>query len=218
VSVAQAGACGFVFCLPWKEPRLKRGLGVGPRGTAPFEVERIVDLVDVLETVFEVIDMRSFSNLWYWIALAVLWSSISHWVMGVPHDMLIRARRYGGQAQADVEDLARIYANRILSVMQAGAVWIVAFGCFWLTIVAVLAFYYGLEFAQAVFLLLAPMAIVIWLSLRCARRIAAGENTGAALHRRLTIHRRLLQVLGMLSIFVTALYGMWRNLSISVIN
>ncbi|MCU0909379.1 MAG: component of SufBCD complex, partial [Rhodobacteraceae bacterium] len=26
-------------------------------------------------TVFEVIDMRSFSNLWYWIGLAVLWSS-----------------------------------------------------------------------------------------------------------------------------------------------
>jgi hypothetical protein len=181
-------------------------------------VERSVGFVDVLETVFEVIDMRSFSNLWYWIALAVLWSSVSHWVMGVPNDMLIRARREGGQAQADVEDLARIYANRILAVVQAAAIWMVALGCFWLTIMAVLAFYYQLEFAQAVFLLLAPMAIVIWLSLRCARKIEAGENTGAALHRRLTIHRRLLQVLGMVSIFVAAMYGMWRNLSISILN
>ncbi len=46
----------------------------------------------------------SFSNLWYWIALAVMWSSTSHWVLGVPYDMIQRARREGGQAEADLED------------------------------------------------------------------------------------------------------------------
>ncbi len=29
--------------------------------------------MDWYATVFELIDMRSFSNLWYWIALAVVW-------------------------------------------------------------------------------------------------------------------------------------------------
>jgi hypothetical protein len=48
--------------------------------------------------VFEVIDMRSFSSLWYWIALAVMWSSASHYVLGVPFDLVQRARRRGGQA------------------------------------------------------------------------------------------------------------------------
>ncbi len=43
--------------------------------------------------IFDLIDMRSFSNLWYWIALAVTWSSTSHWVLGVPFDMVLRARR-----------------------------------------------------------------------------------------------------------------------------
>jgi len=38
------------------------------------------------ETIFELIDMRSFSNLWYWIVLSVLWSTMSHWVLGVPFD------------------------------------------------------------------------------------------------------------------------------------
>ena len=33
------------------------------------------------QTVLELIDMRSFSSLWYWIGLAVLWSSASHWVL-----------------------------------------------------------------------------------------------------------------------------------------
>ena len=69
----------------------------------------------------DVIDLRSFSNLWYWIALATLWSSVSHWVLGVPHDMIQRARREGGQAQSDVEDLVRININRLLHLIDSGA-------------------------------------------------------------------------------------------------
>ena len=68
--------------------------------------------------IFEVIDMRSFSNLWFWIALAVVWSSASHWVLGVPFDMVHRARRHGGQAQIDLDDLARINANRLLHMLE----------------------------------------------------------------------------------------------------
>ena len=172
----------------------------------------------MFETVFEVIDMRSFSNLWYWIALAVLWSSTSHWVLGVPHDLIQRARREGGQAQQDVEDLVRINSNRILQLFDAGALVIVALGCFWLTVLAVLAFWYDVEFAQAVFLLLAPMTLVIWFSLRVCRRIAAGENTGTALHQRLLVHRRVTQTIGMLAIFVTAMYGTWQNVSASILH
>lgn len=180
--------------------------------------ERKVGLVDVLDTVFEVIDMRSFSNLWYWIALAVMWSSATHWIMGVPFDMMRRARKEGGEAQENVEALVRIYANRIISGLRPGAVWIVLLGSFWLSILGILAFGYNLEFAQAVFLLLMPMTAVIWLSYRCALYIEAGEGTGAALHRRLTIHRRFLQGLGMVSVFITGMFGMWQNLNISIIN
>ena len=89
--------------------------------------------MEVLDTVFEVIDMRSFSNLWYWIALAVLWSSTSHWVLGVPHDMIQRARREGGQAQRDLEDIVGINARRLLSMVDKGALVVVALGSFWLT-------------------------------------------------------------------------------------
>ncbi len=52
--------------------------------------------------------MRSFSNLWYWIALAVTWSTASHWVLGVPFDMVLRARRHGGDAERDLEDMVRV--------------------------------------------------------------------------------------------------------------
>ncbi|MBN8631251.1 MAG: component of SufBCD complex [Rhodobacterales bacterium] len=174
--------------------------------------------MDVLDTALEVIDLRSFSNLWYWIALATLWSSVSHWVLGVPHDMIQRGRREGGQAQADVEDLVRININRLLHVVDNGAWMLVGVAAFWLSTLLVLAFWYDIEFAQALVLLLAPMVLVVWVSVRTSRRILAEDGTGEALFRRLTIHRRIVQVIGMISITITAFYGTWQNISVSILN
>ena len=56
--------------------------------------------MEIYAILTEIIDLRSFSNLWFWIALAVMWSSTSHWVLGIPHDMIQRAKREGGQAMA----------------------------------------------------------------------------------------------------------------------
>lgn len=174
--------------------------------------------MDVLETALEVIDLRSFSNLWYWIAIAALWSSVSHWVLGVPHDMIQRARREGGEAQRDVEDLARININRLLHVVDGGALMLVALAAFWLSTLGLLAFYYDVEFAQAVFFLFLPLMLVVWVSVRSSRKIVAEGGQGDVLLRRLTIHRRTVQVIGMISITVTAFYGTWQNLSVSILN
>ena len=174
--------------------------------------------MNVFDTALDVIDFRSFSNLWYWIALATLWSSVSHWVLGVPHDMIQRARREGGQAQSDVEDLVRININRLMHVVDSGAWLLVGLAAFWLTSLLVLGFWYDVEFAQAIVMLLAPMMLVVWVSIRSSRRIMAEDGTGEALLHRLTIHRRIVQVIGMLSITATALYGTWQNINISILN
>jgi hypothetical protein len=174
--------------------------------------------VDILDTALEVIDLRSFSNLWYWIALAALWSSVSHWVLGVPHDMIQRARREGGQAQTDVEDLARININRLMNVVETGGWVLPGLAAFWLSALLVLAFWYDVEFAQALVLLMGPLVLVVWVSIRSSRKIIAEGGTGEPLFRRLTIHRRIVQVIGMLSITVTAFYGTWQNLSVSILN
>jgi len=168
-------------------------------------------------SVFELIDMRSFSNLWYWIALAVLWSTSSHWVLGVPYDLIQRARRRGGQAAEDVADLVRINAGRYLDIARVSGLWIAGLGAFVLSMLLVLGFFYGIEFCQAVFLLLAPMTIVALLSLRTARRYEAQSPEGPALYRMLRLHRLVVQMLGVASIFVTAMWGMWQNLQIGVL-
>ena len=173
--------------------------------------------MDWYSTVFEVIDMRSFSNLWFWIVLAVVWSSASHWVLGVPYDMVARARRHGGQASLDLEDLVRINANRFLFIVDEAGLWLSGLGAAFLTGLCLTGFVYGIEMAQALFLLAFPMTLVGLRSVASARRIKGGEQAGDALYRRLRIHRTITQFIGMLSIFVTALWGMFQNLSAHVL-
>lgn len=163
--------------------------------------------------VFELIDMRSFSNLWYWISLAVVWSSASHWVLGVPFDMLTRARRKGGQAEIDFEQMVRINVNRLNYIDGVAGLWLLALSCFFLTVLGTLGFWYRIQFAQAVFLIAAPLTIVGALSLRMARRLDSEPVAGEDLRHRLVRHRFLIQFIGMIAIFVTAMWGMYQNMS-----
>ena len=170
--------------------------------------------MDWYQTLFELIDMRSFSNLWFWIVLAVVWSTASHWVLGVPFDMVLLARREEQQAQVDLEDLIRINVNRLLYIGQVSGLWLAGFACFFLTTLGLLGFVYAFEFAQAVFLLAFPLSIIGMLSLSTARLIREQDASGALLIKRLYRHRLYTQIIGMISIFVTALWGMYQNISL----
>lgn len=172
--------------------------------------------MDWYGTVFEVIDMRSFSNLWFWIVLAVLWSSISHWVLGVPFDMVTRAKRSGGQAEQDLEDLVRINANRVLFIIEESGLFLSTLVSAFLSGAAVLGWGFEVELAQALFLLAFPMTLVGLLTTYTARKVRMGDDTGEALWRRLRIHRLLTQLIGIVSIFVTALWGMYFNMTAGV--
>ena len=175
---------------------------------------KVEHALDLYQTIFEVIDMRSFSNLWFWIAVAVIWSSASHWVLGVPYDMVLRARRHREQSQVDLEDIVRINVNRLLYIVQVSGLWIMGFGCFFLTVLFTLAVFYSHEFAQAVLLLAFPLSLVGLLSIRTARQIRSEAATGDLLFKRLTRHRLYTQLIGMVSIFVTSMWGMYQNLYI----
>lgn len=173
--------------------------------------------MDWYSSIFELIDMRSFSNLWYWIALAVLWSTSSHWVMGIPYDLVVRARRVGGQAESDLLDIVRINTNRLLYIAEVSGVVIFSLCCFLFAGLATLGFYYQVEFAQAVFLLLFPMSIVAMINVRVARRLRRQELTLDTVSKTLHRCRLTTQVIGMFAILVTSLWGMYQNLSIGVL-
>ncbi|MBT8413552.1 MAG: component of SufBCD complex [Boseongicola sp.] len=174
--------------------------------------------MDWYDTVFEVIDMRSFSNLWYWIALAVLWSSVSHWVLGVPFDMIMRARREKeGEAMDDLQDLVRVNVNRILYIAEVSGSWVFLFSSAAVTALGLMAIVYDVEFAQAVLLLVGPLGILALLSFRTSRIIRETGVQEAELIRKLMRHRFATQMIGVLSIFVTAMFGMYQNLYVGTV-
>lgn len=173
--------------------------------------------MNLIDTIFEVIDMRSFSNLWFWIALAVVWSSASHWVLGVPWDLVTRAKRSGGQAVLDVEALVGIYTDRLIHVAEVSGLVMTVLISFFMTSLLLLGFGYGVEFAQAVFLLVLPMSMVGLISLRAARRFRLQQPQGDALLSMLHRHRLKVQVIGIIAIFVTTMWGMFKNFSVGVL-
>lgn len=129
--------------------------------------------------------------------------------------MILRARRKGGEAQQDLYDLVRVNVNRLIYIQEVAGLILLGVVCFVLSSLVILAFYYNQEFAQAVFLLLFPLTLVGALSLRTAHIIYRDEPLEEALYTRLMRHRVAVQFIGMASVFVTAMWGMYKNLTVS---
>lgn len=173
-----------------------------------------------MDILLSLIDLRSFSNLWYWIALAVTWSSTSHWVLGVPFDMVHKAQRIGGAAADDLVMIARINVSRILYIGREAGFALTILVSFALTMLVALGWFYDAEFAQAVALLAVPLSGVGLLSLRRAALmeplLAQVEADPEMVVKGLLRHRTQTQVIGMISISVTAFWGMFQNLAHSI--
>jgi len=86
-----------------------------------------------------------------------------------------------------------------------------------LAVLAVMGFFYRVEFAQAVFLIGAPWALVGMLSVRHARVLTRLQIEGQALCKTLGRYRFFNQLIGLVAIFITAFWGMWHNLSATVL-
>jgi hypothetical protein len=169
----------------------------------------------VLQTATEVIEFRSFSNLWFWIVLATLWSTTSHWVLGVPFDIVRRAAGGSQQALSDMHLLANVQARRLLFIAEATGTISTAAAFFLLTMLVMLAAVYQIEFAQALLSLFLPMLIVGLLSVRAARQVDGLDPL--ELGNLLARHRRHIQAVGIFAIFTTSMFGMWVNLNHSAL-
>lgn len=165
----------------------------------------------ILERAREVIDLRSFSNLWYWIVLAIMWSTVSHWVLGVPFDLVLRARRGHAQAAQDLRVLTEVNVNRILSLVELSGPIMAAVAAFLITGLAVLGWGYSNEFSQAVFLLALPILLIGGWSVRTANKLR--DSGYEDIPGTLRWHRVGVQALGVVFIFLTAFWGMLVNVN-----
>lgn len=171
--------------------------------------------------ILAILDSRSFSTIWFWLLLASCWTWAGRSVLGVPADIIHRARG----ASPDDRDTRALALLDWLSLMlprwqilpREGAV---LFGgaVFGLVILMLLGFHYGLEMAQALFVLLAPLGVVVILRFRLAARLTillaqarAGQlppdeaaRQAAAPMRQ---HRFIVSALSILVIILAAYWG-----------
>lgn len=110
-----------------------------------------------------------------------------------------------------MRDVTRANINRIIYVVDTAGLWLIGFACFVLTSLALLGFYYGVELAQALFLLAFPLSGVGLLSLYSARSIEVSNLSDEELRESLLKHRLFTQVIGIFSIFMTTSWGMYQN-------
>lgn len=165
------------------------------------------------QSVFDLIELRAFASLWYWLLLGLVWTRVIHAPLGVPFDLLRRAERNDAQAARDVDMLAELELRHRQELADAAGPWGVAAWAFALSLLAILGIGYGIELAQALLLLAAPLAGVQALSARARTRIRAEALSGAPLRAALRRLRTLVQGLGMASVFFSALWGMYALLA-----
>lgn len=168
-------------------------------------------------TLAALIDLRSFSNLWYWIVVAAFWALAGRRVLGLPVDMLTRAHAEGGVAAEELDRMAEIaIARRLRQVQGAAGAALLALAGFALALVLVLGFGYGMELGQAVSFMLLPYIILRIMEVATARRLETGPR-GAAMQSALFWHRFRIQLLGLVFILITAFWGAWRNLTMGAL-
>lgn len=184
-----------------------------PASVRQIKARKEIPPVHWNDAIFQLIDTRTFSNVWYWLAVAVTWSTVSHWIIGVPFDMIFRAHRQGGQAVTDLEALVDINVRRLQTITELAGIWITGFICFALSGLATMGFYYGFEMAQGFFCLGLPLTFVGMMNMRQSKRYANSQLRGEPLARDLLKLRFWIQVVAVVSIFFTAMYGMYHNLS-----
>lgn len=110
----------------------------------------------------------SFLSVWYWVLSAVVWSVVCNHILGVPYDMLWRARRVPRVAEQAIE-LAQMTAERVRLFQDRAGSAAAAIGGFVLAVLFTFGFLLRVEPAQAAFCLLFPLAIVAYSTMRLAQ-------------------------------------------------
>ena len=169
------------------------------------------------------LDSRSFGTIWFWIVLVSLWTASTRTVLGVPAEVLIRARQARRAQRPEGDEVIALLDWLSLTLPRwrlprtEGAAFL-GLSLFVLTCLAILGFGYWMEMAQAVILLLVPLWLMFWLRVWLAQRLFAlldqaqsgarpvGDAAGEVISR-MVIHRRLVSFLSFVSVVATALWG-----------
>lgn len=156
---------------------------------------------------FTIFGTASFQNVWYWAFSVLALTLATQRTLGVPYDMLLRARDDAAEVSR-VEWLAHHAAGRVTAVSgRAGTAFAAAVG-FVLAGLFVFGFLSGYELARAAFLLALPLAMIGYSTLRLAVSVQTRDLRGPVLVTVLARRRfwhQVVAVLAILNALTTAL-------------
>lgn len=159
------------------------------------------------------LDFQTFDSLWYWMAVMVTFAVASNWLLGVPFDVLFRARKLDAPHLADLEALVDVNVRRIVEINAYLGVAITVMVAFSLSVLVVLSMFYRVELAQGLLALAAPLTLIMVMNMRLAHQLNAAPLHGRELVQRLFRVRLWTQVVSMIALFFTAMYGMYAVIS-----
>lgn len=169
--------------------------------------------MDWTDAIARVIELDTFASVWYWLAVIVTWSVASNWLIGIPFDVLFRARKCDEGPLADLEALVDVNVRRIVNANRILGTSIAALIAFCLSGLGMMGFSYGWELAQGVVILAAPLTVIVVINVRLAVQLHTTPLAGRDLVRRLFFVRLWTQIVAMVTMFFTAMYGMWYTLA-----
>jgi hypothetical protein len=169
-------------------------------------LESTIELLRLLE-------FQTFDSVWYWMAVMVTYAVASNWLLGVPFDMLFRARKLDKPHLADLETLVDVNVRRIVEINAYLGVAITIMVAFSLSVLVVLGIFYGVELAQGLLALTAPLTLIMVMNMRLAHQLEAAPLQGRELVDRLFRVRLWTQVVSMIALFLTSMYGMYAVIS-----
>jgi hypothetical protein len=150
--------------------------------------------------------VSSFQSVWYWAMHVVVWTLCTHRTLGVPYDMLLRARRLP-EVALRVETIARFHAERVAGLYHVLGTTAALLAGFLLAGLFGFGFLIGVELAQATFLILFPLAVLTYSTVSTAlkiwRRGFRGDLLVQILSRRHFWHQ-MVAVCAMLGAFAAA--------------
>ncbi len=152
---------------------------------------------------FQIYGTASLVSLWYWVLCILVWTHACNRTLGVPHDMVRRAARDAEVADR-VDMLALITSERIGGIFDRAGVALAGVAGFALAVLGFAGFGIGVELAKAAFLLLLPLTVVAYSTLRLALAVRRNRLNGAGLRRSLALRRFWHSVMGAAALMFTA--------------
>ena len=165
------------------------------------------------DAILRFIELDTFSNVWFWLVVVVAWAIACHWLIGVPFDVMVRARRGDDEALRDLEALVDINLRRFIWFYTKAGPAFAGLAAFFLAGAGLLAVVYRFELAIGLLLLGLPMAAVVLMNLRLALSLHKAPLSGQALVSRLLRVRLWTQFAAAIALFVTAVIGMAFNIA-----